>query len=331
MIFHTPIMAMLLASALSSAIIVWAAAFGIRVLRHWNIASGSTRQLTMERRTYLVSTALVWVMLVELASLLLFVFNADRMSVMFVGSMCAAGTFNANAYGLPALMLKVLVFFGAALWLIVNRADMKGRDFPLTRFKYGFLIAVAPLALAAATTQLVYFLGLHADVITSCCSRLFTAEAGGLKAELAGLDPELALRLLFGGLVAVLGLAVLAWRQGRAATVYALAAGLFFAVGVGAIISAISPYVYEHPHHHCPFCVLKPEYAYIGYLLYLPLFAGTAFGLAAGLLSLHPPAASTPAQFPESVRRYVAISAASFVAFVLIALLAIVRSGLVLF
>ncbi|MAE71526.1 MAG: hypothetical protein CME06_13795 [Gemmatimonadetes bacterium] len=330
MIFHTPIMAMLLASGLSSATIVWAAGFGIRVLRHWDIESGSARQLAMERRTHLVSTALVWMMVLELASLLLFVFNADRMSVMFAGSMCAVGTLNANPFGFPALMMKTAVFFGATLWLLVHRVDLKGRDYPLTRPKYGLLIAMAPLALAAAGLQLTYFLGLHADVITSCCSRLFTAEAGSIEAELAAIDPGPALLLLFGGLAVVLGLAILTRRFERAVAVYALAAALFFVADIAATVSAISPYVYEHPHHHCPFCILKPEFSHVGYVIYLPLIAGTAFGLAAGLLPQRPPPASMKTELPRIARRYVAISAGLFAASALVALVAIARSGLVL-
>jgi hypothetical protein len=46
----------------------------------------------------------------------------------------------------------------------------------------------------------------------------------------------------------------------------ALASGAAFAVAtIVGILSFISLYVYEHPHHHCPFCLLKPEYGYQGY------------------------------------------------------------------
>ena len=48
---------------------------------------------------------------------------------------------------------------------------------------------------------------------------------------------------------------------------YALAAAsaLAFVATIAGIISFISLYIYEHPHHHCPFCILKPEYGYQGY------------------------------------------------------------------
>ena len=62
------------------------------------------------------------------------------------------------------------------------------------------------------------------------------------------------------------------WRWYGRATASALA----FAATIAGILSFVSLYVYEHPNHHCPFCILKPEYGYQGYLLYLPLFVATA-------------------------------------------------------
>ena len=133
------------------------------------------------------------VMIAELASLVLFVFNADRMSVMFVGAMCAVGTLNASVYGFPALLAKLGVFFAASLWLAVNHADSQGRDYPLIRVKYWLLLAVAPLVVLAAGLQLAYFLDLKADTITSCCSKLFAPEKPGLSGELTGLGERTAL------------------------------------------------------------------------------------------------------------------------------------------
>ena len=331
MIFHTPIMAMLLESALGALIFLWAAWFSVQVLRGWDIRSGHARQLILERRTYLVSTALVFVMAMELASLLLFVFNADKMAVMFVGAMCAVGTLNVNPYGFPALIFKIIVFFGAASWLIVNHADAQGRDYPLTRFKYVFLLALTPVVLTAAGLQLAYFLNLDADVMTSCCSQLFSPETRGLEAQLSSADPETALYLLFGALVLLGALAVFSWVKQKGHVLYSLASISFFVISIIAIVSVISSYIYEQPHHHCPFCILKPEYDYIGYGLYLPLFGATAFGLAAGLLALYPVPASLATRLPALQRRNVMISAGLFLVFAAMALLAIGKSHLSLF
>jgi hypothetical protein len=39
------------------------------------------------------------VLVAQLAALLLFVFNADRLSVMFVGAMCVQSALNVNGWG----------------------------------------------------------------------------------------------------------------------------------------------------------------------------------------------------------------------------------------
>jgi len=67
--------------------------------------------------------------------------------------------------------------------------------------------------------------------------------------------------------------------------VFAAGSVLSFGVAIVGIIAFLSPYVYENPNHHCPFCLLKPGYDYVGYALYIPLFAATAAGLSAGLLT----------------------------------------------
>ncbi|MCT4656327.1 MAG: hypothetical protein N4A65_10990 [Cohaesibacter sp.] len=334
MIFQSSILALLLASSLSGLIIVWSAWFASRVLQHWQINSGHARQIQMERKTYLVSTALTFVMVLELVSLLLFVYNADKMAVMFVGAMCAVGTLNANEFGFPALLFKLASFFGASVWLILNHIDGKGRDYPLTRFKYGFLIALAPVLLIAGVLQFTYFYNLDANIITSCCSRLFTPENSGIEATLSSLDARLSLGILFGGFGLMVLIGGLSWIKSRISMVYALFTPLFFTGSIVAIISVVAPYIYEQPYHHCPFCILKPEYNFIGYGLYLTLFFGTAFGLAAGFLSLPIKALKSgdlTRTLPAAIRSCLGLSLASYSLFALLCGFAIWASNLVMF
>ena len=49
MIFHPPVLALLLASALSSGLAVWASLFAVKLLRRWDLASGAEAQLWLER------------------------------------------------------------------------------------------------------------------------------------------------------------------------------------------------------------------------------------------------------------------------------------------
>ena len=140
--------------------VLLASGFAGRILRYWDINSGSELQLRLERRTYLISTLLGFALGAELLSLLLFVQTTESLSSQFVGAMCATGVLNINAFGFPTLLLKMTVFFLAAIWLLLNRVDNQGRDYPLVRVKYGLLLVIAPLTVLELITQTGYFLGL---------------------------------------------------------------------------------------------------------------------------------------------------------------------------
>lgn len=332
MIVQTPILALLLVSLLASVVALWSGWFGFRVLRHWDLASGSRAQVQMERQTQLVSTLFAFVMAAELAALLLFVYNADRMASLFVGAMCAVGTLNVNSYGFPALYVKIAVFFAAVLWLILDRVDRAGHDYPLTKVKYGAILVIAPLVLVGAWLELSYFLGLETDVITSCCSKLFTPVNDGLAAEMTGVGPARALAMLAGaGVALALTGALSLWRGGVWHGFFAVSGLAMFFLALMAIVSVISLYVYDHPNHHCPFCLLQAEYNYYGYALYLPLFAGTAFALGAGVTALFSEVDSLKGRLPGMLRTQVLVSMAGFALFGLAVVWAIVSSRLILF
>ncbi len=332
MIFQPAIIALLLAASLSLLMLLIASPFAVQVIRHWDIASGSERQLKLERLTYLFSTLVAFVCLVQILSALLFVFNADKMSVMFVGAMCAVGALNVNAFGFPALYLQLGLFFLAALWLTINHADSQARDYPLVRLKYALLLAAIPLFAASLGLQLQYFLGLKADVITSCCGSLFSSDAPTLASEVSALEPKPALLGFYAAIVTAITLAGWHWRDkgnlsGYAAGLGALAA---FLASIAGILAFVSLYIYEHPHHHCPFCILKPEYDYQGYGLYLPLFAAAATGMSAGVLRVFAGRPSLAQVVPALTGKLAGIAAIGYALFALIASFMIWQSNLIL-
>jgi hypothetical protein len=59
---------------------------------------------------------------------------------------------------------------------------------------------------------------------------------------------------------------------------------LLLPVGLAAVVSWLSPYVYELPTHHCPFCLLQREYHWVGYPLYGALLGGSLTGAGVGVL-----------------------------------------------
>lgn len=288
MILHPGILALLLGSATVLLMMLYASGTGLAVLRHWDFGSSSTRQLALERRTYLVSTILGWVLLFEIVSGLLFLYAVDDIHRLFPGAMCATGSLNANPVGWAALLVKIVLFFASSLWIVLNGVDGRAVDFPLVRIKYAALPLLLLLAGADLALQLSYFLGLDPAVITSCCGALFSGSGDTVASGLASLPVRPTMAAFYGSALLLAGLGLWSRASRAALPRFALtaAAAAFFVVSCASVISFISPYIYELPTHHCPFDILQGNYSHIGYLLYGSLFPATLFGILPGIF--HP-------------------------------------------
>jgi hypothetical protein len=316
-ILHPGALALLAGGLASSGLALLAAWHAVELLLHWDLASGSSRQLALERRTYLVSAAVALALCLELASLFLFVYTADALAPMFAGAMCAAGTLAADRHGYPALLVGLATSVLGGLWLLVNHADNLGWDYPLARRKHAFVLALAPLLIAANALRARFFLGLDPEVITSCCGSLFSRGGRSVGASLAEL-PALPTALAFYGATGAAALAGLAFRRWpRPATAAALGAlsALTLPAGLAGIVSHLSPYVYELPTHRCPFCMLQGAYGGVGYLLYGALLGGAVCGMGAALLAPLGRAPSLAGPLPPFLRRLALASAVLLGAF----------------
>ena len=328
MILHPAIIALLVSSMLIALLVLSAFWYGVQILRSWDLRSGSSLQLDLERRTYLISTVLAYVFGFQLASLFLLIYTADSLSTLFTGAMCAAGTFNVNAYGYPLLVLKVVNFLLAGLWLTVNYADNRAYDYPLIRKKYAFLIVLAPFIVLETYLQTRYFLALQPDVITSCCGSLFSAGSSGVAGDLAAL-PAIPLLYAFAGImVSTTALGVAVAVTGRGGYAFSFSAGTAFIVGIASLISSISPAIYELPTHHCPFCVLQKEYGYIGYLFYAALLGGAVTGMGVGVLNPFRSIPSMAVIIPSLQKRLAVLSVLFSASTSLLAMVSIFRSNL---
>lgn len=285
MIQHPGVLALLLASGLVSLLLATAGWQGIRILRGWNLRSGSDGQLDLERRTYLVSTLVANGLVIQILSLFLFIFTADGLAPQFVGAMCAAGSLSANAFGYPTLLMKLATCLVAGVWLILHRADTQGHDYPLIRPKYALLLVLTPLVLAETVLQGLYLTGLKADVMTSCCGSLFGQGRPGLAAELAGLPPRLMQPVFWITLALLLAVGIWLLRRRQGAALFSGLSFAFLLIAVTSLISFFCLYIYELPTHHCPFCLLHREYLFVGYPIYGALLGGAIAGLGVGILA----------------------------------------------
>jgi hypothetical protein len=284
MILHPAILALLIGSILTVMMLLYAASYGIIILRRWDIKSGSELQLSLERRTYLISTILSYTLAFQILSLFLFIYTADHLHNLFNGAMCAAGTLNADPFGYPLLIMKIVNFLLAGIWLIINHADTRGYDYPLIKVKYAFLLLLAPLIILEAYLQFSYFLGLHADVITSCCGSLFSLDRPGLAGDLASLPSGPMKAAFYAGMAATSVSGLYFVLKARGGYIFSIMSLSTFLIGVSALISFICLYYYELPTHHCPFCILQKEYGYVGYPLYVTLLGGGVAGMGTGVL-----------------------------------------------
>jgi hypothetical protein len=315
MIFHPSILALYVASLLICFMVIYSASYGLQILRRWDIRSGSEGQLVLERKTYLISTLLTYLFSLEIISLFFFIFTVDQLHTFFVGAMCAAGTLYVNGYGYPVLILKVINFLLAGLWLIFNYADNRGYDYPLIQKKYLFLLILTPLFFTETVLQANYFLRLDPNIITSCCGSLFSVGEKGLTSEI-GAFPIFPMQILFYlSLVLTIASGLFFLLRMKGAYLLAFSSAGTFIVSVFSILSFISVYVYELPTHHCPFCILQKEYYFSGYPLYLTLFGGTISGLGVGLLRPFRNISSLSGILPAIQKKFAAVSLIFFIIF----------------
>jgi hypothetical protein len=284
-ILHPGILALLCGSLITVLVMLLASWLGVQILLRWDMSSSSEEQLLLERKTWLVSTLLNYALGFQIFSVVLFIFTAEDIHRLFVGAMCATGSLNANLVGWLVLLVKGILLFAAAFWVVLNRLDQRTEDCPLVRPKYLALVLITPLVVLDLYLQWRYFSGLQPEVITSCCGSLFSAGGDSVASDLAGMPVRQAMLLFFsiiGSYLVVLSFCIV-FKASVLRHLLFIVSVLMFFVSIGAVISFISPYIYQMPSHHCPFDMLQANYSYIGYPLYVGLFVATLYGMLPGL------------------------------------------------
>jgi hypothetical protein len=118
--------------------------------------------------------------------------------------------------------------------------------------------------------------------------------------------------------------------KNRGGYLFAFLSGSAFIVSILSIFSFISLYYYELPTHHCPFCILQKEYGYIGYPLYLSLFAATVSGMGVGVLTPFRKIESLSEGLPSLQKKLVLASSILFALFAILVTWRMVFSDFIL-
>ncbi|MBI4654225.1 MAG: hypothetical protein HY752_04440 [Nitrospirae bacterium] len=320
MILHPGVLSLIIGSLIVIVMMVYSSALGLKILKRWNIDSSSSEQLSLERKTYLISTIMNYVLGFMVLSAFLFIYTADDIHRLFIGAMCATGSLNANPVGWYVLYTKIIVFFLSSIWIAFNYIDQKAEDYPLVKTKYTILLFITPFIILDAYLQMRYFIGLKPKVITSCCGSLFSEAGKGIASSLSSL-PVKPMMIIFYVTIGIFLLnALLSLRLRNSIPRYALTflSLVVFVVSVASIISFISPYFYEIPTHHCPFDILQKNYYLIGYPIYITLFSGVFFGMITGILEPFKKLGSLIIIIEKSQKKWIALSILLILIFALI-------------
>ncbi len=285
--------ALLICSAASLFVVAVTVKTSIKVITAWDTADDSSRQIQLETKTWLSALLVEYAMVLQVISVFLLILAADNFSHILVGAMCATGAFLANPFGIPTLLIKLAGLFLCGCWIVLHRLDISSEYSPLMRFKFFFLLAVAPVFLLDTVLLFNYLARLEPDIITSCCGVVFSNTTGDGKNLIGPMSKSFLILPLYGLATLIIsgGVFFLKHVDNKNDTtvkwigpLFSILCICFFLLSLVTITVTISPYIYALPSHRCPFDILQKEYYCIGYPIYLLLLISTFSGIVSGLV-----------------------------------------------
>jgi hypothetical protein len=193
--------------------------------------------------------------------------------------MCGAGVIGENRYGYPLLVLKVLAILLSSFWILLNREDLKAKNYPFIKKRYYLFFLIYLIFILSYIVELNYFGDISLQRVVSCCSTIFGAS--GNNSLPFNLDIKSLLIIFY--LLSLLNIYTIIQKDALALLFSSIIFGI---VAYYALTYFFGTYIYEIPTHICPFCMLQSEYHYIGYALWGSLLAYIFYASANGGLKL---------------------------------------------
>lgn len=239
----------------------------LRIIGSWSPGSGSELQIIVERKTYLISAVIKYVLIFQVVSLLLFLITVNNhLPGLIKGAMCASGTLMVNRFGYPLLYLKITAVLLYGVFLFINYVDNSEPEYPLTPLKFWLVPLIFILILSDVLLQFNYFGAIEPDIIATCCSISFSLSTRRTESYLQeGQWIEVALPVFY----LISFLLVLSLLLKKRQNLLSLLLILFFIpVSLYVLKYHFVKFIYALPTHNCLFDIFWKNYYYIGYLLF---------------------------------------------------------------
>ncbi len=246
----------------------------LQIYFKWDFNSSSPLQYKLEKQSFLNAVIIKYIFYLKLPLFLFFIFTLDSLSDVITGAMCAAGVIDATSYGMPLFILKIANIYLFGFWLLIHHIDMRYPNLEFTKLKFGYFLVIFVLFVLEIYMELALFNSIDISKMVSCCGTLYSASATSAISSIFNIDSHIFVYIFYGSYFINL-----LFYKIKNAYGFTLGNIVFLIISIVSLIRFFSPYIYELPTHHCPFCILQGDYYYIGYILYITLFAGTFYGM----------------------------------------------------
>lgn len=279
MILTPEVLAILILNVIFALFATVAFVLSVKIFLNWDINSTSQTQYQLEKQSFLSATIIKYIFAIKVPLFLFFIFTLDKISNLLTGAMCAAGVVDATEFGAYLIVLKIINLYLLAYWLKLNSEDMRDKNQPYTKLKFGIFIALFFFFMAEIILEGVMFNAIEINKMVSCCGSIYSSSANSAISSIFSINITTLLSLFYANYLLILLFYFLKNRY-----LFAVANMFFIVIAIIALILFFGTYIYELPSHHCPFCLLQRDYYYIGYFIYGMLFVGTFYGLVVGFL-----------------------------------------------
>jgi len=261
------VIAQLIAQLCSVTLLTIGSYFSVQIIRNWDQNSSSELQITLERKSYLISSILQYVLIFQIVSLVMFLMTVNNhFPNMIKGAMCATGSLDVNDYGYPVIYVKIFGIFLYTSFLFLNYLDLSEPEYPLTPVKFWLTFPILLILAADFFLMLLYFVNIEPDVIATCCSISFSV---GSNVSIYGINAGRFIDISIIGFYAFFVILIILIVFNLKQKVYVLLTGILFTFfAVYSLKYHFVKYIYGLPSHDCLFDIFWSQYYYIGYIIF---------------------------------------------------------------